>query len=294
MRYKFISSHHSEFTVVKMCQVLSVSKSGYYKWSKKRISSLKFETLQLKERIKALFHETHKGMAGSPLITKDLRNETKWQYVSENRVARLMNQMGLKCRSKRKFVSTTNSDHNEPIAPNILNREFNPDAPNKVWVTDITYIKVASRWVYLTVFIDLYSRLIVGWDLSNSLSRASVITAFNKAWWNRKPSKGLIIHSDQGVQYASNEFRNVLEQCGAIQSMSRRGNCWDNAVAESFFHSLKTQYVYHYRFANFEEANRALFWYIEVYYNRTRKHSNNGYITPDMFDKLYWNIKKVG
>jgi putative transposase len=231
---------------------------------------MKFETLQLQERIKALFYQTHKEMAGSPLITKDLNEEPKWQRVSENRVAKLMKKMGLKCRSKRKFVSTTNSNHNEPIAPNILNRDFNPDAPDRVWVTDITYIKVATRWVYLTVFIDLYSRLIVGWDLSNSLSRSSVIRAFNKAWWNRRPSKGLIVHSDQGVQYASNDFRDVLEQCGAIQSMSRRGNCWDNAVAESFFHSLKTQFIYHHKFANFEEANMALYWYIEVYYNRDK------------------------
>jgi len=165
MKYQFISTHNLEYQVVKICQVLSVSKSGYYKWRKHKISTKRFVTMQLKERIKTLFYKVHKEMAGSPLITKDLRDEPKWSRVSVNRVARLMRSMGLKCRSKRKFVTTTNSNHNEPIAPNILNRDFNPAAPNKVWVTDITYIKVANRWVYLTVFIDLYSRLIVGWDL---------------------------------------------------------------------------------------------------------------------------------
>ncbi len=262
MKYQFISEHRSEFSVVMMCRVLVVTTSGYYRWVKAPLSLRARETEHLKSRIKELFYEDHKEMAGSPIITRDLREELRWCRVSENRVAKLMKDMGLKCRSKRKFVTTTNSNHNEPIAPNILQREFNPPAPDMVWVTDITYIKVADKWCYLTVFIDLYSRLIVGWDLSNSMERTSIMKTFSKAWWKRKPPVGLIVHSDQGVQYASNDFRNQLLSVDAIQSMSRRGNCWDNAVAESFFHTLKTEYVYHYTFNTLEETERALFWYI--------------------------------
>jgi putative transposase len=232
-------------------------------------------------------------MAGSPMITADLRSESEFSKVSRNRVARHMQAMELKCRTTRKFVVTTDSRHNEPVAPNILDRQFSPESPNTAWVSDITYVKVGSNWNYLTVFIDLYSRLVVGWDLSESLERHSVMHAFQKALWRRRPSSGLLIHSDRGVQYASADFRNLLKKNQFVQSMSRKGNCWDNAVAESFFHTLKTQLVYHNRFLNKADAQQALFNYIEVYYNRRRRHSTNGYKSPASYEAEWKKMENV-
>ena len=186
---------------------------------------------------------------------------------------------------------TTDSNHNEPIAPNLLNRNFTAKAPNKVWVSDITYLKVGRKWHYLTVFMDLYSRIIVGWNLSHSLDRHSTIHAFTKALMRRRPGKGLLVHSDQGVQYASGDFRCLLRRNEYVQSMSRKGDCWDNAVAESFFHTLKTQLIYHVKFRNKQEAERSLFHYIEVYYNRRRRHSSVGYLSPADFEEKDFKLK---
>ncbi len=292
MRYQFIKNHRSEFTMKKMCQVLKISLSGFYNWQIREPSARKVKNGRLKKRIFELYAE-HNGMAGSPMITADLHDDPEFSNVSKNRVARLMREMGLKCKTLKKFVVTTDSKHNEPVAPNLLNREFNVNAPNTVWATDITYLKVGRQWYYLTVFLDLFSRQIVGWDLSGSLERHSVIRAFNKAIIRRRPGKGLMIHSDRGVQYASQDFKNELKKHAFIQSMSRKGDCWDNAVVESFFHTLKTQLVYHIRFNNFEEAERILFKYIEVYYNQRRKHSFNGWKTPAHCEQEWYNLKKV-
>ncbi len=204
-----------------------------------------------------------------------------------------MREMDLKCKTLKKFVVTTDSKHNEQVAPNLLNREFDVKTPNTVWVSDITYLKIGRQWYYLTVFIDLFSRCVVGWDLSGSLERHSVIRALNKAIIRRFPGRGLMIHSDRGVQYASQDFKKILKKYGFIQSMSRKGNCWDNAVAESFFHTLKTQLIYHIHFDNFEEAERMLFKYIEVYYNQRRKHSANGWKAPAHREQEWYNLKNV-
>jgi len=292
MRYQFIKNHRSEFTMKKMCQVLKISLSGFYNWQNREPSERTIENRRLKNRISELYTE-HNGMAGSPMITADLHDDPEFSNVSKNRVARLMREMGLKCKTLKKFVITTDSKHNEPVAPNLLNREFNVKAPNTVWATDITYLKVGRQWYYLTVFLDLFSRQIVGWDLSGSLERHSVIRAFNKAIIRRRPGKGLMIHSDRGVQYASQDFKNKLKKHEFIQSMSRKGDCWDNAVVESFFHTLKTQLVYHIRFNNFGEAERILFKYIEVYYNQRRKHSSNGWKTPAHCEQEWYNLKKA-
>lgn len=292
MKFKFIERNRSSFPVKKMCQVLDVSTSGYYRWRKAPLSARKSENKRLRERIEDLFSE-HKGMVGSPMLTKDLREEPEFANVSRNRVARHMKDMGLKCKTVRKFVVTTDSKHNEPVAPNLLNRQFAVPTPDTVYVTDITYLKVGKRWCYLTVFIDLFSRLVVGWDLSGSLERHSVIRALDKAIVRRRPGKGLMVHSDRGIQYASNDFRSVLEQHGFIQSMSRKGNCWDNAVAESFFHTLKTQLTHHCTFQNAVEAEQVLFNYIEVYYNRRRKHSTNGYKSPAQYETEWWENRKA-
>ncbi len=192
--------------------------------------------------------------------------------------------MGFQCKTVRKFVVTTDSFHKETAAPNLLNRPFSVSRPNAVLATDITCIKVGRKWFYLTVFIGLFSRIVVRWDLSDSLERSSVIRAFNKAFLRRRPAKGLMVHSDQGVQSVRREFREQLAKHGCIQSMSRRGNCWDNAVVESFFLTLKTQMVYLRIFSDKHEAEIALFQYIKAYYNHRRRHSSNGLKSPAEFE----------
>ena len=292
MKFKFIENNRSSFPVKKMCHVLNVSQSGYYRWRKTPLSALKIENEKLRTRINELFKE-HKGMVGSPMITADLKEDPEFSKVSRNRVARHMKEMGLKCRTVRKFVVTTDSKHKKPVSPNLLDRQFTVSTPNTVWVTDITYLKVGRKWHYLTVFIDLFSRIIVSWDLSGSLERYSAMRALNKAIMRRRPAQGLMIHSDRGVQYASDDFKKILKKHHFIQSMSRKGNCWDNAVAESFFHSIKTQMIHHCRFQNVAEAEQALFNYIEVYYNRRRKHSTNSYKSPANYEAECWNNKKA-
>jgi putative transposase len=292
MRYQFIQENRSSFPVMKMCLVLRVSQSGYYRWRQNPFSVRKVSNERLRKRIRELYAE-HKGMAGSPMITADLRAEPEFSKVSKNRVARHMKEMGLKCRATKKFVVTTDSKHSEPVAPNILDRQFTTDSPNAAWVSDITYVKVGSKWNYLTVFMDLYSRIVVGWDLSESLDRHSMIHAFQKALWRRSPPAGLLVHSDRGVQYASADFRNLLKKNQFVQSMSRKGDCWDNAVAESFFHTLKTQCLYHNRFLNKADAEQALFTYIEVYYNRRRRHSTNGYKSPASYEAEWEKVQNA-
>lgn len=279
MKYYFIKDHHSEFTVKKMCQSLKTSESGYYRWLISPVSNQFKDNEILKARISEIYHE-HGGMAGSPMITADLRDEIKFQNVSEKRVFRLMKEMNIRCKTVKKFKVTTDSKHNEPVAQNLLNRNFTVSAPNTVWVGDITYLKIGKKWFYLSLFIDLFSRIVVGWDLSDSLETGSTLKALNNAILKRNPPKGLMVHSDRGIQYASKAFRELIDDNKFIQSMSRKGNCWDNAVAESFFHTLKTQYTHHISFRNEMSARLGLFNYIEVYYNRRRKHSSNGYKSP--------------
>lgn len=292
MRYRFIEKNRLSFPVKKMCHVLRVSQSGYYYWRKAPMSLRQTENERLKGRIRELY-EKQNSMVGSPMITSDLHDDPEFSKVSRPRVARLMREMGLKCRTVKKFVVTTDSKHNEPAAPNLLDRKFTVSSPNRVWVTDITYLKIGSNWHYLTVFIDLFSRIVVGWDLSASLERHSVIYALNKSILRRRPGKGLMIHSDRGIQYASADFRAVLQKQGFVQSMSRKGNCWDNAVAESFFGSIKTQLIYHCKFEYVGEAEQAIFRYIEIYYNRYRKHSTNGYKSPANYEQEWWDNKKA-
>jgi len=291
MKYCLIRDRRSQFSVKRMCRTLGVSKSGYYAWSCRKPSRRAIETANLRQRIIQLYEE-HSATAGSPMITADLQSEREFRLVSRQRVARHMRSLGLRCQASSKFVVTTDSAHAEPVAPNLLNRQFTVSAPNAVWVTDITYLKVGRKWHYLTVFIDLFSRIVVGWDLSDSLERHSAIRAFRKALARRRPSRGLMVHSDRGIQFASCDFRAELKCHGCIQSMSRKGNCWDNAVAESFFHTLKTQCVRHRRFSDFREAELALFQYIEAYYNRRRRHSSNGWRSPAAFEQLQ-TLKRV-
>ena len=293
MNYLFIQSSRSDFPVVRMCQNLEVSQSGYYEWLTRSKSSRRIAKEKLMTRISELFYLKHKQMAGSPLITEDLHDDPEYKTVYRSRVAALMKEMGLKCKIQKQFVVTTDSKHKEYIPDNILDRHFNPDMPNVAVVGDITYIKVGSKWMYLSVFIDLFSRKVVGWDLNKSLSADSTCSAFKKYLYRNNNPKGVLVHSDRGIQYASEQFRSLLESAEAVQSMSRKGNCWDNAVAESFFHTLKTRLIYHRKYKTLEELNKDLYWYIEIYYNRLRKHSANNWLTPDEKERKYYETGNV-
>jgi len=197
-----------------------------------------------------------------------------------------MKRQGLRSKVKRKFVVTTDSKHSEPVAPNILNRQFTVEEPDRCWVSDITYLASKTGWLYLTVIIDLFSRLVVGWNVSASLGHESVLTALHSAVWRRKPSRGLLFHSDRGVQYACGNFREAIKTYGFVQSMSRKGNCWYNAVAESFFRSLKTELIYHVDLIDEAHARKALFEYIEIFYNNQRLHASLGYVPPSEFETV--------
>jgi transposase InsO family protein len=223
-------------------------------------------------------YDHNKGRYGSPKITQELKDRG-WR-VSKNRVAKRMREMGLRSIIRRKFRVTTDSKHNFPVSPNLLERNFTTDGPDKVWVSDITYLATRTGWLYLTVIIDLFSRLVVGWALSSSLSHEMVVTALKRAIKGRRPGAGLIFHSDRGVQYACTDFRKELGKHDFVQSMSRKGNCWDNAVAESFFGIMKTELVYHTRYEGHQDTLHSIFEYIEVFYNRERRHSTLGYLTP--------------
>jgi transposase InsO family protein len=200
--------------------------------------------------------------------------------VSRRRIGRLMVQAGLWCKTKKRFKVTTDSKHNKPIAPNLLKRQFTVSEADRYYVGDITYIQTQEGWLYLAVVIDLFSRKIVGWSMDNRMKAQLVNDALLMAIWKRKPQKGLVWHTDRGSQYASDSHRAILKEHSIIQSMSRKGNCWDNAVSESFFHTLKTEMVHHTLFKTRNEATQAIFEYIEVFYNRERIHSANDYLSP--------------
>ena len=227
-------------------------------------------------------HKNSRGAYGSPRITDELRS--KGTKCGENRVARIMKVNGIVAKTAKKFKATTNSKHNLPVAENLLDQNFVSEQPNTVWVSDITYIPTGEGWLYLAVILDLYSRQVIGWAMSDRLTSGFVIKALYQAVGRRKPGTGCVFHSDRGVQYASSDFRDVLKAYGFIQSMSRKGNCYDNAVAESFFHTLKTEHVYDYRYETRAEAIQSVFEYVEMFYNRQRRHSALGYRSPVSFE----------
>ena len=287
MTYLFIQSHRSSFPVKKMCEVLKVTRSGYYRWTNGKESPRKKKNRLLLVFIR-MIHKKSRETYGSPRITEVLHDLEI--SCSRPRVARIMSINGIKAKMKRKFKVTTKSDHNYPISPNLLNRDFSALAANKVWVSDITYVRTSEGWLYLTVIIDLFNRKIVGWSMSNRMTaRTTVMPALIQAYKRYQPRPGLLFHSDRGVQYACDSFRKLLKYYEMVQSMSRRGDCWDNAVAESFFHTIKTELIYHEKYRIRAEARRSIFEYIEVFYNRFRKHSYLGYKTPDEFGRTTYN-----
>ena len=267
---------------------MKVSRSGYYAWRKCGKSSRQKENERLIPVVRAA-HKISKGTYGARRIAEEI--EANGSSCGRARAGTLMKLAGVVAKQKKKFKATTDSQHNLPVAPNLLNREFEVGEPDKVYVSDITYIWTHEGWLYLAVVLDLFSRQVVGWSLSNRISRKLVINALRMAIWRRQPLPGLILHSDRGSQYCSIEFQKMLNAHRMISSMSRKGNCWDNAVAESFFGSLKTERVFFSSYTTREEARRDIVDYIEMFYNSNRRHSYLGYVSPKKFEEL-WLQKK--
>ena len=261
-----------------MCRALEVSRSGYYAWKRRPKSQSRLSNEKLLIEIRRVFWDNNRNY-GSPRIWDQLRNKERVP-CSLNRIARLMRLNGIVAVQRRKFKATTNSKHDYPVWPNILNRSFTAEKPNAVWVSDITYIWTYEGWLYMAVILDLYSRGIVGLAMDKTITDALTQQALKQAILRRNPSEGLIFHSDRGSQYASNDFKALLARHEFIGSMSKKGDCWDNAVAESFFHTLKVELINRQTPRTREEAKRRIFEYAEIYYNRKRAHSTLGYLSP--------------
>jgi len=281
MKYWFIDQHRSSHGVQKMCRVIEASRSGYYRWKKQPQSKRQKENEKILMEIKES-HKNSRRTYGSPRVVEDL--QAKGMTCGKNRVARLMKVNGIVGKAKKKFKATTDSKHNLPVAENLLKQNFETEKPNTVWTSDITYVWTSEGWLYLAVILDLFSRQVVAWAMSDRLTSDFVVKALYQAIGRRQPASGCILHSDRGIQYASAAFRDVLMAYGFIQSMSRKGNCYDNAVTESFFHTLKTEHVYDYRYETRAEARQSIFEYIEMFYNRQRRHSALGYRSPVSFE----------
>lgn len=272
-----------------MCKVMHISRSRYYAWRKNPLSERSVENAFLTKKVAAVFVEGRHNYGARSVQNRLLQRGVK---ISRKRVAKLMKRAGLTPKTKRKFKVTTDSKHNLFIAPNLLQRQFNPASPNRIWAGDITYIPTRNGWLYLATVMDLYSRKIVGWSMNTSMTAALVNDAITMAIWRRKPKKGLIWHSDRGSQYCSKSHRGILKDHGILQSMSRKGDCWDNATSESFFSTLKRELVEMTNFVDQKQAATAIFEYIEVFYNKIRAHSTIGYRAPTEFEDDTRILKK--
>lgn len=267
-----------------MCRVLGIAASTFYAWEREQESAHARRDVELQTAIRRVFAQ-FRGRYGAPRIQRELAREGL--SASRKRIARLMREAGLQAKGRRKYKATTDSDHSQPVAPNLLERDFHAERPDTVWVSDITYIWTREGWLYLVAIIDLYSRKVVAWSLAERMAASLVCTALDAAVRLRRPAPGLVFHSDRGSQYASRAFRRRLWRYRMQQSMSRRGNCWDNAVAESFFATLKKELVRNHDFGTRENARAEIFEYIEVFYNRQRTHSLLDYETPDAFEACF-------
>ena len=266
-----------------MCEVLGVSRSGYYNWVDRPQSKRSRRHQALIRRIEVIHEDNHK-IYGSPRIHGTLVDQG--EVIGENTVAHLMRRCGIQSKVHKRFVVTTNSRHSRPAAPNLLDRNFVANAPNRKWVSDVTFIATRGGALYLATVMDLYSRKIVGWSMSKSNTIEMISAALNMAIEQRGKIKGVILHSDRGVQYASAEYQNLMQQYGIVCSMSRKGNCWDNAAMESFYHSLKTEWVVFEDYRTRAEARSSLFKYIEMFYNRKRRHSTLNYMNPYTYEQI--------
>jgi len=282
VRFAFIRDHAQAFPVDVLCQVLDVSRSGYYAWRERPPSQQAQRRTELLEKIRRA-HAASRQTYGSPRVAAELA--TQGVRCAENTVARLMRKYGIRSKTRRRFVvRTTDSRHDHPVTENRLNQQFDRPLPNQAWAADITYIPTGEGWLYLAAVIDLCSRKIVGWATADHLRAELVCQALEMAIRQRQPADELLHHSDRGVQYACHDYQELLAQHGITPSMSRTGNCYDNAVIESFFGTLKTELIYHETYATRDQTHMALFDYIEVFYNRQRRHSALGYMNPTEFE----------
>ncbi len=282
MKYGFIREHAMGYPVNLLCRMLGVQRSAYYDWRDRPSKVIGPEEFALRQRMKALFKASRDSL-GSRTLARKLREEGF--VIGRDRTRRLMKALKLKAKQKRKYKATTDSKHNLPVAENVLNRQFNPTAPNQAWGTDITYLWTQEGWMYLAVVIDLYSRRVVGWAMDRRMKKALVIRALLMAINLRQPPPGLIHHSDRGSQYASRAYQKLLAQHGMVCSMSRKGNCWDNAPVERFFSSLKREWTGDRLYRTRQEAIADVREYVAVYYNAQRLHSTLGYKTPLDYEK---------
>ena len=279
MRFRLIEDHQDVWPVRVMCDALSVSPSGFYAWRSRPESPRKIANRELLVDIRRV-HARHRERYGAPRIHAELRAEG--HAVSRKRVARLMHRHGIRARAPRRYrVCTTDSKHSLPVAENLLDQNFVADRPDQVWLADITYVPTAEGWLYLAVILDLFTRKVVVWAMRDHMRAELTIAALIMAIQRQRPGAGLIHHSDRGSQYAAGDYRDILQAAASVQSMSRKGNCWDNAPMESFFGTLKTELVHRGEYPDRDAARRDLFAYIEGYYNRQRRHSAIGYITPE-------------
>jgi putative transposase len=281
VKFDFIAAKEVAFPVATMCRVLGVSSSGFYAFKARPAPKRAAEDARLAADVAAA-HKASRGIYGSPRVHRELC--AKGAHVGKKRVERLMHEKGLRGRCKRRFVRTTDSKHDHPIAPNILARKFETEGPNQAWVGDVTYIATAEGWLYLAVLLDLFSRRVVGWATSDTNDRALALAALEHALQTRHPRVGLVHHTDRGSPYASENYRAALDERGVVASMSRTGDCYDNAVAESFFASLKAEWVDHEDYATRDIGRASLGDYIDRFYNPTRRHSHLGYVSPIEFE----------
>src|SRR5690554_3453638 len=291
MKYTFIKNHEYLFPIEKMCKVLEVGSSGYFKWKNKPISNRALRKNEIKQQITTIYFAS-KQRYGSPRIIIEL--SALGYKISRITVTKYMKELGLRSKLSKKFKVTTDSKHNYLAVENVLNRNFTAANPSRVWVSDITYIQAKEGFLYLTTIIDLYDRKMIGWSLSNGMSTEETsLAAWKMAIRNRSVQKGLIFHSDRGIQYANKKFANTIESYGVTRSMSRKGNCWDNAVAESFFKSLKTELIYGNKLVTKEQMELEIFEYIEIWYNKKRRHGTLNYKTIEEFNNqnnIYKNV----
>jgi len=282
VKYAYIRETQYQHSVSRLCDLLEVSTSGYYDWCDRPMSSRAVKNQQLLSKLRC-FHQASFRTYGAPRLHKDLLDSG--EQLSQNRVARLMRQANIKAKTAKRFVITTHSKNTLAPAPDLLQRQFTTTCKDVAWVTDTTFIKTRKGWLYLATVLDLYSRKIIGWAMSSRNNKQLVCDALTMALWRRNRPKDVIIHSDQGSTYASNDYLSLLKEHQLIPSMSRKGECLDNAVAESFFGSLKTEWVDDQDYKTHEEARKSLFEYIEMFYNRKRRHSYLGYKSPAQFER---------
>ena len=282
MKYAYIQETHHQYSVSRLCYLLEVSTSGYYDWCDRPMSSRAIKNQQLLTKLRC-FYQASFRIYGAPRLHKDLIDSG--EQLSQNRVARLMKRAKIKAKTAKRFVITTHSKNTLAPAPDLLQRQFTTTRKDVAWVTDTTFIKTRKGWLYLATVLDLYSRKIIGWAMSSRNNKQLVCDALMMSVWRRKHPKQVIVHSDQGSTYASNDYLSLLEKHQLIPSMSRKGECLDNAVAESFFGTLKTEWVDDQDYKTHEEARKSLFEYIEMFYNRKRRHSHLGYKSPAQFER---------